>query len=191
MKKRLILAAVLVSVLIVFACAFVPASASEVENQAAPVTVNVQRARFLNMLNRNYVYNADFESTDIIAENSVIALLGYRENDESDYIDESLLAGFINDMYGIELESINDNAAHHKDGFVYIAPCGFTGYSHEITDITRNEDGSFTVLSKVTVTPHDDAQYERTAETLFVKNENSAFGYNIIYSNIKGEDNQI
>ena len=54
-----------------------------------------------------------------------------------------------------------------------------------------NEDGSFTVLSAVTVNPHDDGEYLAEAETLFVKNEKSAFGYNIIYSNIKGEEDII
>ncbi|MBO4432919.1 MAG: hypothetical protein J5852_05240 [Clostridia bacterium] len=191
MKKSLIIISVLVSVLVIFACAFVPASANEVEKEAAPVTVDVQKARFLNMLGRNYVYGAEFENTDIIAENSILALLGCRETENSEYIEENLVIGFVNDMYGVKLNSINDNSAHHKEGYVYIAPRGFTAYRHEITDINENEDGSFTVLSEVTVTPHDDDEYTATAETLFVKNENSAFGYNIIYSNIKGEENEI
>lgn len=191
MKKRLGIAAAVVCVLLIFACAFIPASASEVENAAAPEFAKARKSRFLNMLNRNYVYGSDFENVDIITENSVLALLDRREEDDSEYIEESYVIGFVSDMYGIELESVNDNSARHKDGFVYIAPRGFSGYSHEITDITENEDGSFTVLSEVTISPHDDNEYVSVAETLFVKNENSAFGYNIIYSDIKSAESEI
>lgn len=186
MRKRLTAVAAAVLVLALFACAFIPASANKVEKEAAPVTVNVEKTRFLNMLNRNYVYNSDFEDVDVIAENSIIALLDRRDSEDPDYIEESAVIGFISDMYGIELESVNDNSERHKDGYVYITPRGFSVYSHEITGITENEDGTFTVISEVTVNPHDDDGYTTTAETLFVKNESSAFGYNIVYSDIKG-----
>lgn len=189
MKKLLIIATVLLSVLVVFACAFVPASANEIESKAAPVTLNIEKARFLNMLNRNYVYNSDFEDVDVMTENSILALLNRRAEDE--YIEENIVIGFVNDMYGINLESINDNSAHHRDGFVYIAPHGFSSYCHEIIEINENEDGSFTVLSRVTVSPHDDEAYVANAETLFVKNETSAFGYNIVYSNIADTGNEM
>ena len=191
MKKRLVLAAVLLCVLTLFSCAFIPASADGSMKSAAPVAEKILSARFLNMLNRNFVYNEDFASADIIVEASVLALLDLREENAPDYIADTVVIGFVKDMYGIELADINDNSNAHKDGFVYIAPRGFTSYSHTVTDIKENEDGSFTVLSAVTVTPHDDAEYSTTAETLFVKNEKSAFGYNIIYSNIKGEENLI
>ena len=190
MKKRLIVIAVLICVLAVCACAFVPASANEVEKKAPVSVENPLKARFLNMLNRNFVYNSDFESVDLIAEDSVLALLDRRLADEPEYIEENVVIGFINDMYGIELESVNDNSAKHKDGYVYITPRGFSGYRHEIKSITANEDGTFTVISKLTVTPHDESEYETEAETLFAANENSAFGYNIVYSDIKGEHNQ-
>lgn len=186
MRKRLTAVAAAVLVLALFACAFIPASANEVEKEAAPVTVNVEKTRFLNMLNRNYVYNSDFEDVDVMTENAVIALLDRRDSEDPDYIEESAVIGFISDMYGIELESVNDNSERHKDGYVYITPRGFSVYSHEITGITENEDGTFTVISEVTVNPHDDDGYTTTAETLFVKNESSAFGYNIVYSDIKG-----
>lgn len=191
MKKRLVLAAVLLCVLTLFTCAFIPASADGSVQSAAITDKKVLTARFLNMLNRNFVYNEDFASADIIVEDSVLALLDCRESDNPDYIADTVVKGFVNDMYGIELANINDNSEAHRDGFVYITPCGFTSYSHTVTDIKKNEDGSFTVLSAVTVNPHDDGEYLAEAETLFVKNEKSAFGYNIIYSNIKGEENII
>ena len=190
MKKRLVVTAVVISVLVLFACAFIPASADETGAKAAPAKNVATAARFLNMLNHNFVYNFDFEDADIVAENSVLALLDQKEGD-SDYISEAVLKGFINDMYGIELESINDNAAEHKEGLVFITPRGYTSYSHEITDVAENEDGSFTVYSSVTVTPHDNDEYVTSAETLFVKSETSAFGYNIIRSDLAIEGSEI
>lgn len=184
MKKRLVLVVVMLCVLALFACAFIPASASESRQIPAPVGENIPAARFLNMLNHNFVYNEDFQSTDVLVEDSLLALLDRREKDSPEYISDTIVKGFVSDMYGIELSDINDNSDRHMDGFVYIVPRGFTVYSHKITDVKENEDGSFTVLSSVTVTPHDDGEYLTEAETLFVKNEKSAFGYNIVYSNL-------
>lgn len=184
MKKRLVLAAVLLCVLALFACAFIPASASESGEVPVSADKNIPGARFLNMLNHNFVYNEDFQSTDILVEDSLLALLDRREKDSPEYISDAIVKGFVSDMYGIELSDVNDNSDKHTDGFVYIVPCGFTSYSHKITDIKENEDGSFTVLSSVTVNPHDGGEYLTEAETLFVKNGKSAFGYNIVYSNL-------
>ena len=187
MKKFLILLAL--SLCVVTAFAFSPASVSaEVD---APVKADssqkVLESRFSNMLNRNYSYNRDFESVDVLAENSIIALLDKRDGEDSDYISDAVVKGFVQDMYGIEIIDINDNTNMHKDGFVYITPRGFTTYNHTVAEIIKNEDGSFTVHSNVKVDPHDDNEYTATAETLFVPNSNSAFCYNIIYSNLTDE----
>ena len=191
MKKRLTAVAVVACVLALCACLFIPASANEVEVAMQIKSENPLKARFLNMLNRNFVYDYDFYNVDLLTEDSVLALLDRRDQSEPDYIEEDVVIGFVYDMYGIELQSVNDNSSMHKDGYVYITPRGFTGFSHDITAITENEDGTFTVLSTVTVSPHDGSKYETTAETLFSKNENSAFGYNIVYSGIKGEENEM
>lgn len=191
MKKGLIICIISVCVLALFACAFIPASADVTETKPVSATDNALKARFLNMLNRNFAYNEDFTSIGLIVEDSVLSLLDRRVPDDNDYIEEAVVKGFIYDMYGIEVLKIEEDTAMHKDGFVYIAPRGFTAYSHEITEITENEDGSFTVLSSVTVNPHDNDAFTTTAKTLFVKNEKSAFGYNIICSDLKGVANGI
>lgn len=186
MKKRVFVLVLSLCILFAFAVLAAP-------NKAA-LTVSAQNAgdnmalktRFLNMLNRNFVYNADFDNADVITENSILTLLNRRDAENSDYISESVVKGFIYDMYGVKITEINEDESVHKDGFVYIIPRGFTSFNHTITDIKANEDGSFTVISSVTVSPHDDDEFMTSATTLFVPNEKSAFGYNIISSDIKG-----
>ena len=48
----------------------------------------------------------------------------------------------------------------------------------------QNEDGSYTVVTDVEISSHDSDAEIAKATTLFVKNENSAFGFNIISSDI-------
>lgn len=186
MKNKMLLAILSVCILAVFACAFIPASANNTDNTGSIEVDGTVNARFLNMLNRNYVYNSDFESADVITENSILALLDKRDSRDDSYISEAVVKGFINDMYGIEIVDIAQGEQIKKDGFVYIVPRGFTDYSHKIKSVSQNEDGSYTVCSYVTIKPHDDSEFVTTAQTLFVKNEKSAFGYNIIYSNLSG-----
>lgn len=186
MKKRVFMLALSVCILAVFAFFATPAKAYD-EVSAQNATGNkALETRFLNMLNRNFVYNTDFENADTVTENSVLALLGRRDAENPDYISESVVKGFVYDMYGIKIVEINDDSDMHKDGFVYIIPRGFTSFKHNITNINKNEDGSFTVTSSVKVNPHDDEEFVTEATTLFVPNEKSAFGYNIISSDIKG-----
>ncbi len=150
------------------------------------VTGNVNEARFLNMLNHNFVYNADFEDADAIVNNSVLALLDLRDSENSDYISNTYVKGFVKDMYGIEIEDMSNLNAEYPqlEGFVYIVPRGFTSYNHTIVSIEENEDGSFTVVSEVTALDHDNGSQLQKAVSLFVPNSESAFGYNMIYCDI-------
>lgn len=142
----------------------------------APDKNAVLETRFLNMLNHNYVYDEDISDANLIVNNSVFALLGSREGD---YIPETVLKDFVSDMYGVDIISIDGIS----DGMVEIPICGYTSYKHKICSVVKNEDGSYLVTSKVKVTPHDADEYTAKVATLFVKNGNSAFGYNIIFSN--------
>ena len=186
MKKRILVLALALCVLAVFSFFAIPAAAGDSAPKEKTIENNVLAARFLNMLNRNFVYDAEFEDADVITENSILALLDRRDAQNPEYISEAIVKGFVYDMYGIKIIDIDENDSIHKEGFVYIVPRGFTSFKHKITDIKENEDGSFTVISDVTVYPHDDESFLTQATTLFVKNTKSAFGYNIISSDIKG-----
>lgn len=150
-----------------------------------PDETEVLKARFSNMLNHNFVYDSAFDSVEDIVNNSVIALLDMKDNEEDSFIKEDIVANYVYNMYGIEIEdfSIINKDMPKKEGYVFIIPRGYEIYSHSITDIITNEDGSYTVKSNVSIATHDGQQSNEICETLFVKNENSQFGFNMVYSN--------
>lgn len=145
-------------------------------------------ARFLNMLNHNYIYDADFEDIDAMINLSVPALLSVREDD---FISSAIVASFMYDMYGVEILDMSGLNAQfpQRDGYLYIIPRGFTSYEHFGAEVKINEDGTFFVTTSVIVTPSDAEPYEAKAVSLFVKNQNSSFGYNIVSSEILTSDN--
>ncbi len=164
-------------------------SAATVED----VKVNVNEARFLNMLNHNFVYNTDFDDADTIVNNASLALLDLRDSENEDYIADNFVKGFVKDMYGIEIADMAGINADYpqRDGFLYVIPRGYTSYKHTIVSVEENEDGSYTVVSDVVVDNHDGAARSQKAVSLFVKNSDSAFGYNIIYCNIVANSTDI
>ena len=190
MKKGILsITALAVVLLISFTSLTVKPAANATEKKPA-VTVSEERvlgARFLNMLNHNFVYNNEFESVYEMTACSEVALL---DKAEDGYIKQSLIAGYLYNMYGVEN---TDFAAVTKDfpqreNYVYVIPRGFSVYKHSAPVITENEDGSYTVVTVVQIFSHDSETETAKASTLFVKNENSAFGFNIISSDIIFED---
>lgn len=186
MKKGILsITALAVVLLISFTSLTVNPAANATEKKPA-VTVSEEKAlgaRFLNMLNHNFVYNDAFESVYEMTACSEVALL---DKAEDGYIKQSLIAGYLYNMYGVENA---DFAAVTKDfpqreNYVYVIPRGFSVYKHSAPVITENEDGSYTVVTDVEISSHDSDVETAKATTLFVKNENSAFGFNIISSDI-------
>ena len=186
MKKGILsITALAVVLLISFTSLTVNPAANATEKKPA-VTVSEEKAlgaRFLNMLNHNFVYNDAFESVYEMTACSEVALL---DKAEDGYIKQSLIAGYLYNMYGVENA---DFAAVTKEfpqreNYVYVIPRGFSVYKHSAPVITENEDGSYTVVTDVEISSHDSDAETAKATTLFVKNENSAFGFNIISSDI-------
>lgn len=186
MKKGILsITALAVVLLISFTSLTVKPAANATEKKPA-VTVSEEKAlgaRFLNMLNHNFVYNDAFESVYEMTACSEVALL---DKADDGYIKQSLIAGYLYNMYGVENA---DFAAVTKDfpqreNYVYVIPRGFSVYKHSAPVITENEDGSYTVVTDVEISSHDSDAETAKATTLFVKNENSAFGFNIISSDI-------
>ncbi len=161
-------------------------AAINLQNPVKTASEEVLEARFLNMLNHNFVYGEDFKYIDEIINLSVIALLDRADTADSEFIKEDIVFSHISDMYGIDVVDASELNADFpkKDGFIYIIPRGYTVYKHTAPQITHNEDGSFTVTTSVTVNGHDTDEESYTAVSLFVKNSASAFGYNLISSEI-------
>lgn len=202
MKKSFWVSSVcLAALLVVAASLFAPKSKSledfgQASKENSVVTVSKSEmgqekmdkfleSRFLNMLNHSFVYDTDFESVESVVNGSMPALLNLREED---FINKDLVADYVFNMYGIEIENFEElnKDFPSKDGYVYIIPRGFTKYEHSIVSVTANEDGSYTVETKVTAEGHDSGAIVESCKTLFVPNENSSFGFNIVYSNISG-----
>ena len=146
----------------------------------------VYAARFLNMLNHNYVYGDSFKSLENMINDSMPALLNLRDTENDSFIAEQYVSDYIFNMYGIEISDYSDITSEFGklEGYVYILPRGYSIYKHEISSILQNEDGSFTVITNVEISSHDAEPYKDVCETLFVRNERSAFGFSIIHSNI-------
>lgn len=163
-----------------------PKTENEVLNVANNATVSdkVLEARFLNMLNHNFVYNDDFRSDEIMVNNSVLALLNLAEGS---YIAESHVKDYIFNMYGIIMNDFStvNTEFDGKDDYLYIIPRGYALYEHKINQVTANSDGSYTVVTDVVIS-YEDGTYESCkATTLFLANNESQFGYNILYSDIE------
>lgn len=193
MKKIIINCTALVMVLLLSFSVFTPAYAGGVSGQplsqsgsSAVDESKVLEARFLNMLNHNYVYNDAFDYAEEIVNNSVIALLNLRDTEDDAFISETYVKDFVFNMYGLKIDDFSGINAEFpsREGFIYIIPRGFSLYRHEIDSVSRNEDGSYTVVTSVAVDRHDDEAVKCKAVSLFVKNKDSQFGWNIIYSNI-------
>ncbi len=192
MRKNLIFSLILTVCVIVLSFACVKPAAHEANSQKTVnngvVTVaksekedKVLETRFLNMLNRNFVYNDDFYNDAALVDNSVLALLDLAQDG---YVDETYVKDYIFNMYGKIYDDFSFLGENEKEGYVYIVPRGYSIYTHQIQTVTANEDGSFTVVSLVEVSYEDGSLETLTCETLFLANEESAFGYNIMYSEI-------
>ncbi len=153
---------------------------------AQPSADAALEARFLNMLNHNRVYDDTFLSIDDMVNESVLGLLELRDSENEDFIADNYVKDFILSMYGVDIVDMSELNADmpKKEGFVYIIPRGFEEYRHENVSVRENEDGTLTVTTKVTISLHDGEEISAKAVSLFVKNSESQFGYNIISSNI-------
>lgn len=150
----------------------------------------IGEARFLNMLNHSFVYGDDFFSVEDMVNASMPALIS---NIEDGYIAEVFVKNYIFDMFGIEIEDFSLINAHldAKEGYVPVMATGYTVYEHKAISLKENEDGSFTFITEVIIDAHDSEKITDRCETLFVKNEASAFGYSIIFSEMQSSKNVV
>lgn len=195
MRKNVIFSLVLVLcvVALAFACAKtdVPkVQTAEIQkgnvltvSQGADTADKVLEARFLNMLNHNFVYDDAFYDDASLVEDSILALL---DKADGSFLDQVVLSDYIFNMYGKKYNEFDflDEDLPEKQGYVYILPRGYSDYNHEIVSVTNNKDGSFTVITNIEILGADNTVENLKCETLFLKAEDSAFGFNMVYSDI-------
>lgn len=178
MKRNIFISALIIVLIILssFTCLSVSGEekTAHVEYDAAKIS------RFENMLDHNYLYGNDFDDMHTVINNSCLALLSAREGN---YISTDVLFPFIDNMYGIPVycdESLNSDFPR-KEGAVYIVPRGFVQYEHSVTQIV-DEGATVTVNS---VARDIDSGEEFPCVSVFIKSDESAFGYNLIVCNLK------
>ena len=185
MKKKVFKGILILIIIGLFSVSlFATFSAAKPEKSNTFDQEKVLETRFLNMLNHSFVYSNDFENVDTIVNNSAVALLDKKVDD---YLEADVLNGYLFDMYGFKVDDfskINDGFKF-KEGYAYISPMGYATYKHETVNLTHNPDGTYTLLSNVEIKTHDQQVISSTAETVFVKNPESVFGFNIVVSNLK------
>lgn len=159
------------------------------DRNASPDSSRVLESRFLNMLNHNFVYDESFYTVEDIVNDSVIALLDMKEDEDSSFISEAIVKDYIFNMYGIEIDDFSEINPDFpkKEGYVFILHRGYSEFDHKMLSVNENEDGSYTVKTKVSVSSHDGIAITETCETLFVPNSDSSFGFVIIRSDIGAE----
>ena len=174
--KYKIFSLLLVFVLI-FSCNFPVATA--VTEASEPE--NTEFARFENMLNHNRLYDNDFNDINTVVDNSILSLL---EKREEDFMKRDLVEAFVYNMYDLDIKEYKPNTnAPEKDGYIFIMPRGYDEISHEIKTVTENGT-LICIISEITIKSHDGEMKTETCETVLLENKNSAFGYNIISSNV-------
>lgn len=161
-------------------------SAAPAEKNIAAKADEVLKSRFLNMLNHNLAYGDDLESAEKLANCAADSIVSAQGGNDSSFLKETAVAGFVYNMYGVKIEDFSDiNRGYPKsDGLFYVIPHGITKYTHRIISLTKNEDGSYTAVTHAAVTSHDSGDETVEVTTLFVRNTSSAFGFNIISSEI-------
>ena len=196
MRKNLIVSLFVVLCIVILSFACVKENGGQVKTKEnlqkqAVVTVAknensgdmVLKTRFLNMLNHNFVYNDAFYSDAELVKNSMTALL---DKSEDSFLNKDILSDFIFNMYGKKYTDFGflGGDLPKADESVYIVPCGYSEYTHSNIAVTDNCDGSYTVITDVVIA--DESNFAETfkCETLFIKADDSAFGYNILYSDI-------
>lgn len=184
MYKKIIAAVLLCGVILLSMCSFAPIKAeTKVDTPAVINNEKVLEARFLNMLNHSFVYDEAFYDDEELLNASSLALLDYQTDG---FISDSVIKDYVFNMYGKSYDdlSVYNNDLPKADGKFFVIPRGYDIYKHSILNVTENEDGSFTVITKVEIDYHFNETETAVCETLFIKNELSQFGYNILYSDI-------
>jgi hypothetical protein len=195
MRKNMIFSLVLVFCVVVLAFACVKTDSPVVKNteiqkgevltisQSTGTADKVLESRFLNMLNHNFVYDEAFYDDAALVNDSMLALL---DRADGSFLDQVVLSDYIFNMYGKKYNGFDflGEDLPEKSGYVYITPKGYSTYEHKIVSVTDNNDGSFTVITNIEILGADNTVENAKCETVFLQSEESAFGYNIIYSDI-------
>ena len=182
--KKLITVVLVCSIVLLTFCSFAPVKSVEIQQDTSAFdSAKVLEARFLNMLNHNFVYSEAFYNDQAFVNDSALALLDLANEG---YIEEAYIKDYIFNMYGRIYDDFSqfNPEAPKKDGYFYVIPRGYDLYEHEIASVVENEDGSYLVITNVIIDYHFGEKVEAVSTTIFLPNEESQFGFNILFSDL-------
>lgn len=176
----------LLAVMVFLSCGFAPykpvAATTETDGATVPEVSKEEMllARIENMLAHNFVYNDDFDFTEVMVDNAMLALIS--ACDEDGYLDRALAEGFVFNMYGFDLTDYKPSDLFpEKEGKLFVIPRGADTYSHEVLNVLV--DGEYIIVdSSLVIESHDCGDATFSCCTLFKENPDSSFGYNIVSS---------
>ena len=152
----------------------------------APVEKNTEKATrqptdFAALLNLNYSYGAELSDEDI-AYGSMLSLLELaREENGSLALSIEQADSFSKEYYGRTV-SYSDCGIEVVDGNIIIPAMGYNLYTHELVEASEEGD-TVRVVTRVVCDGHDEV-FDALCTSVFVKNTESSFGYNLISSEI-------
>lgn len=172
---------ILVSILLPLLVMLIPGRDVPVaEQQAAPAAE--QTADFAALLNLNYCYGSAF-SDEAIATGTLLSLLELAgEENGQRYVDLQQAEYFMNAFYG---RTVDFAAAglEVEGSRIWIPAMGYDIYTHTLISAEVQGD-QVKVVSKVICDGHDGVVFDALCTSVFVRNESSAFGYNLLSSEI-------
>lgn len=173
---KMLVSRILVSVLLPLMVMIAPGEANKAE-QAAALPV----ADFEAILNLNYVYGVSFADEDI-AVGTMLSLLEMAEEKDGQLTLSVEHADFFSKAYYGRTVDFAECGLEVVDGRVVIPAMGYDLYTHELISVEDNGD-TVKVVSKVVCDGHDGV-FDALCTSVFVKNADSSFGYNLISSEI-------
>lgn len=171
---KAVLTRFLASFLLPLMIIFIPAGSAAEQRQTV--------TDFEALLNLNYCYGISF-SDEAIAEGTLFSLLELSEQEDGlRYLTTAQVDYFTRAFYG---RSVDFAACgiEVENGRVWIPAMGYNLYTHTLISIEENGD-QVKVLSKIVCSGHDNNIFDALCTSVFVKNTESPFGYNLLSSEI-------
>lgn len=135
-----------------------------------------EKVAFLEMLNKNYIFNEAFVDDVAIIEGAMLSLMPQAKEGR---LHKDTIALFIEDFYGITMNENAYDLNYIAGDYYYFIPKGFNKPIHKITNIAFDGECYF-VTSNITLDTHDNGEEPYTVKSVFIKNNDSSYKYNLL-----------
>lgn len=139
--------------------------------------------KLIGLLNLNHCFNDDFNENEILIEGTQISLLDFSVvTDDATYINRLLVESFIENFYGknVSTEGFGDAGYSMPETYMKIASKGYATVFHTLISMNVDEMGNCTLVTCLNFYNHDATKDTCLCKSVFVKNDSSAYGYNLV-----------